>query len=92
MAIMILGLMTASQSAVADAAKTCQCRAGGEYYNTGSLICLGKGKNAQMARCEMALNNTSWKLLGERCPYAASTPPEPVLPMTPWRRVSAVAE
>lgn len=67
----------------AFAGENCQCRAGGQYYQTGSLICMGTGDNRQMARCEMALNNTSWKMLGEQCPYAFSDPVEIDQNLTP---------
>lgn len=73
------------------AGETCQCRAGGQYYNTGSLICMGKGENRQMARCEMALNNTSWKMLGEQCPYAFSSPAEDDKSFTPWHKSPTAA-
>lgn len=72
-AIISISFMSFS-SGFAFAGEACQCRAGGQYYNTGSVICMGKGENRQIARCEMALNNTSWKMLGEQCPYALSDP------------------
>lgn len=86
-AIISMSFITISSSS-ALAGDTCQCRAGGEYYNTGSLICLGKGKNRQLARCEMSLNNTSWKMLGEQCPYAFSDPAKIRQNITPWQKPS----
>lgn len=68
-------LMVASAaSAPALAGENCQCRAAGTYYDTGAVVCMGSGSNRQLARCEMSLNNTSWKMLGEACPFAALEP------------------
>lgn len=82
-AIISATLATVS-SGFALAGETCQCRAGGQYYNTGSIICMGKGENRQIARCEMALNNTSWKMLGEQCPHAFSDPAKTQENVTTW--------
>lgn len=73
------------------AGDTCQCRADGQYYSTGAIICMGTGNNKQMARCEMALNNTSWKMLGEECPYAFSPDTEEQNNQSLWIKVSSVS-
>ncbi|MEP0520722.1 MAG: hypothetical protein ABJO09_12515 [Hyphomicrobiales bacterium] len=83
-------LLSLSSAGIALAGEDCQCRAGGQYYSTGSLICMGKGENRQMARCEMALNNTSWKMLGEQCPYALSTPSNAGQLFTPYQQSSVL--
>lgn len=53
------------------AAPNCHCRAAdGRSVEVGQEACL-KGK---LARCEMFLNNTSWKLTGEACPQSQLAP------------------
>jgi hypothetical protein len=50
----------------------CTCRNGGEFYRVGQLACI----RGQLARCEMFLNNTSWRIIAETCPVsqASSSP------------------
>jgi hypothetical protein len=48
-------------------AHNCKCRANGHNYNQGQILCiLGK-----LARCEMNLNNSSWKVIAPACPEAS---------------------
>ena len=73
--------------AVPAAAHDCKCRAFGKIYNQGQEACI-RGK---LARCEMNLNNSSWKIIGETCPEAKLPVSRPlarlmtalVLPATP---------
>jgi hypothetical protein len=57
------------QSFAADQAKkNCYCRANDRQYEQGQVLCL-RGK---LARCEMNLNNPSWKIIAQICPEARS--------------------
>jgi hypothetical protein len=48
----------------------CTCRAKGTDFQVGDLVCLSTPNGASMARCEMVLNNTSWKVLNAPCPQS----------------------
>ena len=53
------------QALAADQAhKNCYCRANDKKYEQGQVLCL-RGK---LARCEMNLNNPSWKIIAQTCP------------------------
>jgi hypothetical protein len=46
--------------------KDCRCRANDKEYSQGAVLCLfGK-----LARCEMNLNNSTWKIVAQTCPQA----------------------
>jgi hypothetical protein len=45
-------------------AHSCKCRANGRDYEQGQMVCI----RGQLARCEMALNNSSWKIISPTCP------------------------
>ncbi len=61
------GLFLALTIATAAAGPNCTCRFQGTNFQIGEVACiLGKLK-----RCEMQLNNTSWKTLTDGCPQAA---------------------
>ncbi|MFO1090787.1 MAG: hypothetical protein U1E46_14545 [Hyphomicrobiales bacterium] len=49
-------------------AHNCTCRAGGQNYPQGQVLCL-RGK---LARCEMFLNNSSWKIIADSCPVSSA--------------------
>lgn len=68
--VLATGMMIGATLATAPAfaGENCQCRAAGHYYSIGAVACLGPRLNRQLARCEMTLNNTSWKMLGIACP------------------------
>jgi len=44
----------------------CSCRYRGKDFHLGETICI----RARLARCEMTLNNTSWKFTGRGCPVS----------------------
>jgi hypothetical protein len=44
--------------------KDCQCRANDKKYAQGDVLCL----HGKLARCEMNLNNPSWKIIAQTCP------------------------
>ncbi len=58
----------------ADAGVKCKCRFNGGYIEEGQTACLKTPSGASLARCEKVLNNTSWKILNEPCPYASIVP------------------
>lgn len=60
-----------THSSLAAAEPNCTCRAFGQSYGLGQVLCI----RGQLARCEMKLNNTSWHVLGRTCPYAGSPTP-----------------
>jgi len=60
-------LAFASSPASAD----CTCRAPGIVAHHGQTICLSTPTGPRLARCEMVLNNSSWKFLPEACPQAS---------------------
>lgn len=48
----------------ATAGKKCVCKANGHDYHEGDIACiLGK-----LSRCEMFVNNTTWKKIADDCP------------------------
>lgn len=53
----------------------CQCLANGRKYQHGEIACLMLPNGSQLARCDMVLNNSSWKKIGDECPEAGVTPP-----------------
>lgn len=71
-ATLIVGVLAVAVPAAAG--KNCKCRAGGENFEQGQITCI-RGK---LARCEMFLNNSSWKVIAEICPQS-SLPPLPLL-------------
>jgi len=63
--VMVLG------SASAWAGQNCTCRAEGVEATLGQTVCLKTPAGLRLARCEMVLNNTSWKFLDGACPQAS---------------------
>ena len=49
----------------------CPCRYPGGIAPPGAVICLEVDGKRSLARCDMVLNNSSWRFLGESCPIAA---------------------
>ncbi len=54
------------------AADECMCRANGERFELGSVVCLKLPSGDRLARCGKVLNNTSWKMLGDGCPITSA--------------------
>ena len=48
-------------------AADCLCRANGSAFRQGQTTCLALPDGPRLARCEMVLNNSSWKILDETC-------------------------
>ena len=69
-ALAAAGLFTAAPTAFAG--KDCECIANGKRVKEGEVVCLRIGSaEGYLARCEMVLNNTSWKKLQDGCPTTA---------------------
>jgi hypothetical protein len=45
----------------------CRCRFGGAAYKLGETVCMSTHLGVQLARCDLALNNTSWVPIGVPC-------------------------
>lgn len=52
----------------------CRCRYDGKVFEQGQLVCIRVGGVTRLARCDMALNNSSWIFLKDACPTALLTP------------------
>jgi hypothetical protein len=63
-------------SGIAEAGKNCTCRANGQSYHEGAILCI-RGK---LSRCEMNQNVTSWKVIADDCPQVKAAPltPRPI--------------
>ncbi len=57
----------------------CTCRYQGGDVIEGQTACIRTATGTTLARCEMVLNNTSWKMLNQPCPSAESVAPEGTL-------------
>jgi hypothetical protein len=64
-------MISACLSAGANAGPGCKCRSAGQSYDLGAVVCI----RGQLARCEMFLNNTSWKIIADSCPETRVLPP-----------------
>ncbi len=62
----LLAVLTLPAQVESVAAHDCKCRSGGVNYPQGALVCV-RGK---LARCEMFLNNSSWKVVADACPQS----------------------
>ena len=51
--------------------KNCTCRFMGRKYELGVMLCLKTPNGPRMARCELNLNNTSWKPTSTPCNIAS---------------------
>ena len=68
-------LVGALVSQVTVAAADCRCRGSdGRTFGLGDLACIKTAKGPRLARCEMALNNSSWTIVRDDCPSAMATP------------------
>ncbi len=77
-------LVATQGSAAADI--DCRCRAAGQSYELGQVVCLKMANGARLARCDMAQNVTSWTFLSDGCPLASA------LEMTPIRDSEPAAQ
>ena len=59
----------------------CRCRYQGKYFEQGETVCIRVDGQSRLARCDMALNNSSWTFMkANGCPSASMTPVPPRLP------------
>ncbi len=56
----------------------CRCRAAGQSYELGAVVCLKMANGARLARCDMAQNVTSWTFLSDGCPVASALEMTPI--------------
>ena len=68
----------------------CRCIYRGRYFEQGDMVCIHVNGADKLARCDMALNNSSWKFLAKGCPQAMATPiPPAVLALVKQEPISA---
>lgn len=60
----VIFLCTALFIPQALAGQSCTCRANGEKYEQGQILCI----RGRLSRCTMNLNNPSWKMISDTCP------------------------
>jgi hypothetical protein len=75
---MIAGALLAG-AAGAHTTFPCPCRYPGGVAPPGAVVCLDVNGKRSLARCEMVLNNSSWRFLHRPCPIAS--PAQPATPM-----------
>jgi len=61
-------------SVAAFAGPNCTCRFAGQNYKEGSIMCI-RGK---LSKCDLVLNNTSWKIIADTCPQAQAPLMSPI--------------
>jgi hypothetical protein len=73
MKLKVLGFATtiAIVAAASPASADCTCRGPGVIAHHGQTVCLKTPSGPRLARCEMVLNNSSWRFLAEACPQAS---------------------
>jgi hypothetical protein len=74
---LFLGLAAVAMLSLAGAASAgpeCRCLYDGRTFDQGQYACIRIGGTARLARCGMALNNSSWIFVKDGCPSAALTP------------------
>ena len=69
-----------SQQVLAQTKIPCICRYQGEDFVLGEEVCMDRTTGSTMARCEMVLNNTSWKFSEAPCPVTNVLPSEEYKP------------
>lgn len=70
MAYLLISSVFLLAAPAASADPNCRCRLYGEYYELGATMCI----RGNLRRCEMNLNNTSWKQIADFCPQANLQP------------------
>jgi hypothetical protein len=53
----------------------CRCLYAGGLAEQGKTVCIKTAEGYQLARCEMVLNNSSWKFLHQACDQLQSRKP-----------------
>jgi hypothetical protein len=62
----------------------CTCKYAGGDVKQGETACIKTSKGKSLARCEMVLNNTSWKVLDQPCDVEQS------LRITPMPKITSM--
>ncbi len=70
LAVALAALIAAPGAVRAD----CTCRYDGGMTDLGETVCMKTPGGTRLARCDMALNNTSWTFLDAPCPTAGLSP------------------
>jgi hypothetical protein len=77
--LLIGGLLIAASllvgAAGAHTTHPCPCRYAGGVAPPGAVVCIEVDGKRSLARCEMVLNNSSWRFLDRPCPIASPTRP-----------------
>ena len=66
-----------------EAGPNCKCRFNGTMFKLGEIACI----RGELSKCEMNLNNTSWKKIANECPQAQLDVPQ----QTPKSQMSAIS-
>jgi hypothetical protein len=53
------------------AGPSCKCRYAGKTFDVNTCVCLNVAAGAQMACCDMVVNNTSWTFSQRACPMSS---------------------
>jgi hypothetical protein len=80
----LAGSLVLLTAPAASADPNCRCRLFGEYYELGTTVCI----RGSLRRCEMNLNNTSWKQIADFCPQAGLHPKPSVYPQTQLAKIT----
>jgi len=81
--LIVAAVLWAAMATPAAADPDCKCRFAGERYGLGTVMCI-RGK---LARCEMYLNNSSWKTIADACPQVSA----PLPPLVDAAAIAALA-
>ncbi len=81
--LVVLLLASLPPAALGEPVRQCSCRAYGADHALGATICIRASSGSYLARCEMVLNNTSWKKIGDGCPQASLRQRVPKVEATP---------
>jgi hypothetical protein len=70
-----LALVLSASCPWTAAAHNCRCLYAGGIVAQGKTACIKTANGYQLARCEMVLNNSSWKFLEKPCDNLQSQQP-----------------
>jgi hypothetical protein len=65
--LVAMALLLSASDPWSAAAHSCRCIYQGGMIKQGETACLKTANGYQLARCEMVLNNSSWKFLDKPC-------------------------
>lgn len=67
----VVAIITISLPAISNAGPSCKCRYAGKTFEVNTCVCLNVAAGAQMACCDMVVNNTSWTFSQRACPMSS---------------------